>query len=189
MVLVYMDRHLTKGLYGVCVEQNAVLMGNLTNLFDGLNGSDLVICKHHGNQDGLRTDGFLQLVDLHDTILIYGQISNLIAVLLQPLAGVQDRMMLDLCGNNVFSFALICLCSRFQSPVVGLASACGEINLLGLRAQRIRDGLSCFCDGLFALASKAVYGRGVAVMLCEIGQHGLYNFRRCLCGRRVIQIN
>ena len=157
MVLVYIDRHLTEGLYRVGMEQNAVLMGDFTYLFDRLNGSNLIICKHHGNQDGFRTDGFLEFLDLDHTIFIYGQVRNLIAMLLQPLTGVQNRMMLDLCGNNVFSFALICLCSRFQRPVVGLASACGEINLLSLRAQRIRDGLSCFCDGLFALAAIAIF--------------------------------
>ena len=134
MVLIYVNRNLTEGLYRVGMEQNAVLMGNFTYLFDRLNGSNLIICKHHGNQDGLRTDGFLQLVDLNHAIFIYGQVRNLVAMLLQPLTGVQNRVMLNLRSNNVISLTLICLCSGLQRPVIGLTAACSEVDLLGLRA-------------------------------------------------------
>ena len=40
----------------VIEELAAVAFGNLTDFFDRLDRSDLVICKHNRNQDGCRTD-------------------------------------------------------------------------------------------------------------------------------------
>ena len=49
-------------LYGIGVKQNAMLLCDLANLFDRLDGSDLVVCKHNGNENGSRADSLLQLI-------------------------------------------------------------------------------------------------------------------------------
>ena len=60
--IIYVDRHMSVCLNRVGVEQNAMLLRDLANLFDRLDGSDLVICKHHGNENGSRADSLLQLI-------------------------------------------------------------------------------------------------------------------------------
>ena len=104
VALIYIDRHLAISLHCIGVEQNAVFLCDLTDLFDRLNGSDLIVCKHNRDQDRIRTDCFLQFIKLYDTIFIYIKVSDLIAALLQIFTGMQNCMMLDLCGDDVFSF-------------------------------------------------------------------------------------
>ena len=59
MVLVYIDRHMGISLNRIRMENDPVLFCDLSDLFDRLNGSDLVVSKHNGDQDGIRTDSFL----------------------------------------------------------------------------------------------------------------------------------
>ena len=59
MVLVYIDRHMGISLNRIRMENDPVLFCDLSNLFDRLNSSDLVVSEHNGNQDGIRTDSFL----------------------------------------------------------------------------------------------------------------------------------
>ena len=111
--LIDINRHLSESLNCIGMEQNAVFFCNFTDLFDGLNGSDLVVGKHHRDQDGVRADGFFQFIQLDNTVFIHIQVGNLKALFLQPLAGMQNGMMLNLAGDDVFSFALISFCSSF----------------------------------------------------------------------------
>ena len=96
VTVIYIDRKLSESLHCIGMEQDAMLFCDLTDLFDGLNGSDLIVGKHDGNQDGIRTDSLLQLVQFYNTVLIYIQIGDLKTAFLQILAGMKDRVMLDL---------------------------------------------------------------------------------------------
>ncbi len=51
--------------------KGSMLFGNCSDFFDRLNRTNLIVCKHNRNQDGLRCDCFLKLIQLHNTILIY----------------------------------------------------------------------------------------------------------------------
>ena len=88
-------------------------MGQLSNLPNGLKGANLIIGIHHGDQYRIRTNRSSQLLQLYHSIFIHVQISHLKAFLLQPLAGVEYGVMLNLCGNNMLSLAAIALCSGF----------------------------------------------------------------------------
>ena len=113
MQLIYINRKLSICLYCVGVEQDTMLMSNLTDLFDRLNGTNLIVCKHHTDQNGSRTDSFFQLIQLDLTKLIHIYISDLKSMFLQPVTSMQDCMMLDLRCNNVISFGSISFCSCF----------------------------------------------------------------------------
>ena len=43
----------------VGVEDNSVFMGDLTDLFNRLDRSDLVVCEHYRDQDRIRADRLL----------------------------------------------------------------------------------------------------------------------------------
>ena len=105
VVFIYIDRNLTKCLYCICVEQNAVFSGNTSDFFDWLNRSDLVVCKHYRNQDSLRCDCLFQFVQTYDTILIYVKICDLCtSFFFEVFTCMKNSMMLNLCCNNVISF-------------------------------------------------------------------------------------
>ena len=59
MILIHIDRLVAECLNCVCVEDDPVLMGDLTDLPDRLDRSDLVVCKHYRDQDRIRADRLL----------------------------------------------------------------------------------------------------------------------------------
>ena len=143
MKLVNIDRQLTVCLNRIGMEQNAVFLCDLTDLFDRLNGSDLIVCKHNGDQDRIRTNCFFQFIHFYDTVFIHTDVSDLKTTFFQIFCGMQDRMMLDLGRDDVFSFALISFCRCFQCPVICLGTTGCEINLIFLCSQSLCDRSSC----------------------------------------------
>ena len=113
MHLIYIDRNLRIRLYRIGVEQYTVLLRDLTDLGDGLDGTDLVIGKHHADQNGIGADGCFQLVQADQSVSVHIQIGDLKASLLQILTGMENGMMLDLRGNNMFSLGSISFCGGF----------------------------------------------------------------------------
>ena len=59
MILIHIDRHMTVGLNRIRMEKDTVLLGNLANFLYGLNGTDLIVGKHNGNQNRVRTNRLL----------------------------------------------------------------------------------------------------------------------------------
>ena len=187
--LIHIDRHMCKGLYRIGMEQYPVFLCNRTDFLQWLDGSDLVVCCHDRDENCIRTNGCLKLVQLNLTIFIHTDISHFKSVQFQPLCCVQDRMVLDRGCDNVLSLAAVCLCGCFECPVIGLASASGEINFLGLCPDHICNLFSCFCDRTLRLSCKAVNSCRITVMLRKIREHRIKNFRVYLCGSRIVQID
>ena len=107
MTDIYIDRKLSESLHSIGVEKDSMLFCDGADLFDGLNGSDLVVGEHDGDQDGIRTDSLLQLVEFYNTVLIHIQVGDLKTAFLQILAGMKDSVMLDLACDDVFSFGSV----------------------------------------------------------------------------------
>ena len=108
---------------------------HLTNFFDRLDGTDLVVCKHNRNQDGVRTYCFFQFIHFYDTVFIYANISDLKTAFFQIFCSMQDRMMLNPGCDDVFAFVLISFCCCFQCPVICLRTTGCKINLVFLCTQ------------------------------------------------------
>ena len=115
---IHINGHLAKGLHGVCMEEDAMLPGNPADFRYRLNGADFIVGKHNRNQDGGGADGFFQFIQLHNPKLIHIQIRHLKPLLLQPLAGVQHGMVLNLAGDDVVPLGPIGLCGRLDRPVI-----------------------------------------------------------------------
>ena len=56
MAFIHIDWHMSICLYRICMEENLMLLRDLANLLDWLDASDLVICKHHRNQNCILAD-------------------------------------------------------------------------------------------------------------------------------------
>ena len=122
MHFVHIDGNLRIRLYRIGVEQYTVLLRDLSDLGDGLDGTDLVVGKHDADQAGvrlqgvrqlLRGDGCFQLVQADQSVSVHIQIGDLKASLLQILTGMENGMVLDLRGNNMFSLRSISFCGGF----------------------------------------------------------------------------
>ena len=187
--LIHVDRKLAKRLNGVCVEQNAVLLRQPADLLYRLDRSDLIVGKHHGDQDRVRPDGLFQLRELYDAPLVHIQIRHLIPVLFQILAGMKYRVMLDFACYNVFSLGRVSFRGRFDGPVVRLRSSRCKIDLFGLCPQNPGDGLAALVNGLFPAGRKVVDTGRIPVIFRKIRQHGLHHLGSRFCSRRIVQIN
>ena len=77
---------------------------NSTDLFDWLQSADFIVCCHYRDQDGLRCDSLLQLIQIYNTIFIHIQICDLCTLFFQPFTGMQDGMMLDFGCDDMVSF-------------------------------------------------------------------------------------
>ena len=57
MIFVHINGHMAVCLHRICVEGDPVLLCDFTDFPDRLDDTDLVIGKHDGNQNGIRTNG------------------------------------------------------------------------------------------------------------------------------------
>lgn len=64
---------------------------------------------HDADQDGTIGDSLFHVVGTHQAVPVYRQIGDAKALLFQVLAGVQDRMVLDLGGNDVIRRGVVAL--------------------------------------------------------------------------------
>ena len=85
------------------MEKYSMFMCNLSDFFDWLNTSDLIVCKHYADQNCIRTDRCFNSFRTDNTILIYIQISHFISSLLEIFSCMKDCMMFNLCCNDMFS--------------------------------------------------------------------------------------
>ena len=70
-------------------------MGDPSDLGNRLDAADLIVGKHHCDQDGIRADRRLKFIQLQPAVFIDINIADLIAPLFQVIAGMKDRMMFD----------------------------------------------------------------------------------------------
>ena len=83
------------------VQQHAMRPGDTADLGNGLERAHLVIGVHYANQQGLRGDGFADIVRVDHPGPIHREIRYPQALLFQETAGVDRGWMLDRRGNNV----------------------------------------------------------------------------------------
>ena len=70
--IVHVDRYLTHRLGTVGVKQHSPFPGDLAYLFQRLDGADLVVGVHDGNQNRLGSDGIGHLLGVHHAKLVHG---------------------------------------------------------------------------------------------------------------------
>ena len=165
-------------------------MAHRADLWDRLDGADLVVGEHHRHQAGVRPQSCLHLLCCHDAVRGNVQQGDFIALLLQRLEGVEDGVVLELGGDDV----LLSLPGTQESGgaeglVVGLAAAGGEGDLPGVTVQILGKGLTGRRQFLRRpLAGGMETGR-VAVYLLKTGHHRGQSRGADSGGGRVIRID
>ena len=91
---------------------------------------------------------------------LHRQIGHAVAVLLQPLAGIQNRLVLGDLGDDVVAALAIHLRNALDGQVVALGGAGGKDDLLGGGADELGDLLARRLHGLLRLPAKGVVAAG-----------------------------
>src|SRR3989338_1262025 len=79
----------------------AKLSYNFPNLINRLNRPYFVVGVHYGNQNRLRTERFSDVFRIYNAIFANIQITDFKALFFQLLAGMQNRVVLKSCGNDM----------------------------------------------------------------------------------------
>ena len=116
---VYMD--MTDSLNGIGMEDNALFFTYSTYLGDRLDAADLVVCVHDSYKSRIIADSVSYIFRIYHTLVAYGNVSYLKALLFEILAGMENCMVLENRSNDVL-FASLCEIFRnaLDSPVIGL---------------------------------------------------------------------
>ena len=121
----------------------------------------------------LSVDGALEVFEVDEAVGLDGQVGDAVAVLLQALAGVEDRLVLGDLGDDVVAALAVHLGDALDGEVVALGGAGGEDDLLGGGADEFGDLLAGDFDGLLGLPAKLVVAAGgVAELAGEVRHHG-----------------
>ena len=160
-----------------------------TNLFYRHQRTNLIICRHNGNQNRFRCDCFFQIFQTDPPIFIHIQIGHLCPLFFQPLAGMQNRMVFHLCGDNMISLVPVSFVRFLNRPVICLCTAGGKINFIGFCPDHICNLFSCFIYRFFADSCQFIYTGRISIVLGKIGKHSFHYLRRGLCRSRIIHIN
>ena len=181
------ERQLAEGLDRVDVERDAVLARDAADRLDRLQGSDLTVRVHDADRQGVRANRAPHLVRVHHPELVDAHARQVEALRLQRPAGSQNRVVLDLRGDEM-PLALR-QGEALDREIVGLGAARSEDDLLTRDLQKPGDALSRQVEAFPRLTPESVDARRVSVHVREIRQHLREHFgvdgRRCV----VVQID
>ena len=172
--VVDVDRDLADRLHGVGVEQDPLLLRDRADLGDRLQHADLVVGGHDRDEDRLVGDGGAQLVETDAAVLLHRQIGDARALLLELLARVDDRLVLDHARDDVIALLAVHLRDALDRQVVRFGRAAREDDFLRAGANQIGHLLAGSLHRLLGFpAERVVAAGGVAEVLCEVRRHRL----------------
>ena len=180
----------THSLHRIGVHPDTVLVSDLGDLLDGLDGADLVVGHHDADQCGVGTDGSLHVLGADVALGGGTDIGHLKAHALQCSHAVHDGMMLKSAGDEVL-FVLACLGEggALYRPVVGLGAAAGKEEL----SRTCIDGLchlrTAGVHEFLCLIADAVMAAGVAAGTAQGFDHHFQCLGSTGSGGSIIQIN
>ena len=110
-------------------------MGQLGHLLNGHDRTGLIVDHHNGYKNGVLTESFLQRCQRNIAQAIRLEIGDLKSLGLQICHAVQNRMMLDGCGDDMFAPFAQPFDSAENGPVVGFGTAGGEEHPVSFRTH------------------------------------------------------
>ena len=175
LVDVYLN--MTNSLNGVGVEKDLLFLAYCSYLINRLDSTYLVVCVHYGDQSCILADSLSHVLGVDETLVAYGDVCHLKALLFKVFAGMKNCMMLKHRGNDVL-LASFChhLGSSLYSPVVRFRAAAGKEYLSWLSAESLCHLFTGYLNIALCVASKLIYTGSISVGCTEIGQHGVEDF-------------
>jgi hypothetical protein len=118
---VHVQGHLAHRLGGVGVEEYLVLAAHVPNLSQRLDDANLVVDGHDADEDGVRPDGGLQQLQVHQAVGLHWQVGDIPPLLLHVPAAVQHALVVRLRGDDVTLLVLVEVGHALDGHVVALS--------------------------------------------------------------------
>ncbi len=170
------EGELAHGLRRIGVEEHAVLAAHGGNGGDVLDGSDLVVAVHDGNEDRVGCQGPCDRGRVHAAFGVDLEARDAETVRRERTTGIEHGLVLGRGGDDVARPAQFR--EPFDGQVVRLGRAGREDDFLGFGADRRSDAGTRLADGVERARAEDMAGAGgVAEHLHEIGDHRLEHAR------------
>src|SRR5581483_2953615 len=178
------DWQRASGLNRVNMEGDLTSPTDPPNLFNRLDGANLVIGVHDRGERGLIGDSLFQFTRVNASILVNRQVGHSKAETLQVLAGVEDGMMLDRRGDDVLALLLGSEGHALDRQIIALGTAADKGNFRWPRMNRFRYLFARTINGLHGIATKRIDAAGIAIFGGQIGHHSIQHapVKRGGCG-------
>jgi len=137
--LVHVDGNFPRGLYCVAVEHDSLFSGDFGNLFNGLNRSRFVICKHDTDEYSFRTNRAADIFRSHKSIAIYGQIVRSIPPFASALNGSSTATCSIAEVITCLDLPVAAATATENRVIAGLRASAGEHDFRGARDQQGGD--------------------------------------------------
>ena len=138
------------------MEEHTALPRDRADFLDVLNHADFVIRRHDRDQDRLIGDRFAQIVQIHESLVVYRQECDPESFFLEMLAGVEDCLVLGDRGDDVITFFPVHPGDTFDRQVIGLGRATRDDDLSCVRTDQRRDLFPGVLDGFFRFPAEFV---------------------------------
>src|SRR5713226_10659250 len=92
---IHVDRNFARGLHGVGVEVDVGFGSDAADFFERLDGTELIVGVHDGDENCFRPDGAAQLLEVDQSLAIVRQIGDANAFFFESLASVEDGFVFD----------------------------------------------------------------------------------------------
>ncbi len=169
----------TGGLHGVGMHHDAAveflrpLLHGGGDFGNGVDGANLIVGVHYGNNGGLAGDGVIDSLRVNLAVVINGQAGYVPTAVFQYLASVQYGVVFGAGRDDVAAGFLQRVGGAPDGGVVGLGAAAGEYHLAVAAVERFGHALAGGVQSVAGFLPDGVDAGGVAVELGEIGQHRL----------------
>src|SRR6266853_660731 len=173
---VDVDGNFTCGLHSVGVEINVGFLGDAADFLEWLDGAELVVGVHDGDENGFGPDGSAKVAEINLTVGASCKVSEANAALFERLASVEDSFMFDGAGNDMLFMATRSFNDPEDGVIVGFGGAAGEDDFLGAGADQSGDLFTGGFDGGASALAGSVDRSGVGKIRREIGQHSVEHF-------------
>ncbi len=155
------DGQFADGLHGVGVEERPAAVGENADGLDRLEDARFVVGEHDGDEGGVGTESFADLVGGDEAFGSWGKVGDVDALLFELLSGVEDGVVLDGGGDEVLAGSE----AAEEGVVVRLGAAGGEGDVGGADVEERGEVLAGVVDGGAGGATVFVHGAGVAEAL------------------------
>lgn len=156
------------------MKRDVEFLTNFPNFVNWLNNPNLVIHHHDGNQTRIGTNRGPELTHVNQPVFLDGEIRDLVTLLLEVAARIEDTLVLRLGGDDVALGRPEEVKEAFDGDVVGLGGAGGEDDFLRGGVDEGGDlGAGGFDGGFGFPAVEVGPTMGVAVLGDEIREHGV----------------
>ncbi|MNM86322.1 hypothetical protein D3C81_984690 [compost metagenome] len=167
----------TERLYSINMKNNPMLTGDFPDLHNRLHGSYFIIRIHYADQYRLICNCFLNLIRIHPSMGIYGQICDLVSILLQTVTSMKHSVMLYCSGDNMSTLLLAGGRHSKEGQIITFRPAGGEHQLIRTAVQRGSENIPCPIDCTFGCPAESMYAGSIPILSLHDAQHFLSHLR------------